>query len=496
MAGSILGALAPDMNTCIGGRVVQGIGAGIVVVLGEIIVTDLVPLNERGKWLGILGTMWTIGGVIGPLVGGVFAEFVTWRWIFWLNVPFIVIGSVLLQFFLNQTPIAGHWFHKFLRVDWTGAFLFTAGVSAILVPITIGDVILDWKDWRTTVPMMSGGYLLIAFVIWEMSYAKEPLIPLTIFGNWSVRGMYIQTVLHAIVFWATFYYLPLYYQVVKQYGIFISGLAMLPQTIVVSPTSVIVGILINKYKNFMYFIYTGWFCTTLGAGLLMLLTESTTIPAWIFINAVLCLGLGGLIVAMNFAVQACVEPKECGHAVAFYVFLRQFGEGLGVAIGGVIFQNRLRQNLHQYSEFDGRAHEWADKATTLGPVVKTLAGVERQHLLSSFVDALKMLWLISCIISAVGLICTLIVKEQTMDRAHETEQGFVMEKGQRSDDGESADTADKADADTLGGNNRDSTTPNTFNEYKFDGTDHVYNRDDWANRRQPDVHPAPIAAAP
>ena len=104
-----MGALAPDMNTCIGGRAIQGVGAGIVVVLGEIIVTDLVPLNERGKWLGILGTMWTIGGVIGPLVGGVFAEFVSWRWIFWLNVPFIVIGSVLLQLYLNQTPIPGGW---------------------------------------------------------------------------------------------------------------------------------------------------------------------------------------------------------------------------------------------------------------------------------------------------------------------------------------------------------------------------------------------------
>lgn len=482
MAGSILGALAPNMNTCIGGRAVQGVGAGIVVVLGEIIVTDLVPLNERGKWLGVLGTMWTIGGVIGPLVGGVFAEFVSWRWIFWINVPFILVGSVLLQIYLTQAKIPGGWWHKFLRVDWTGALLFTVSVSAMLVPVTIGDVLLDWKDWRIIVPIFLGFDGLLAFVYWEKCFAKEPLIPLTIFSNWSVRSTYIQTVLHAIVFWATFYYLPLYYQVIKQYGIFISGIAMLPQTIVVSPTSVIVGILINKYKAFLPFIYGGWFFTTLGAGLLMILDENTSIPGWIFINAVLCLGLGSLIVAMNFAVQAAVEPKECGHAVAFYVFLRQFGEGLGVAIGGVIFQNRLRQNLYGYPEFDDRADEWANKATILGPVLKGLQGVERQHLSTAFVNGLKILWLVACLVSAVGFACTLIVKSHSMDRRHETDQGFVMEKRRTSDGGETA---------TLGANNRDSMTPEAF------ALDRVCDRDEWQHRETPiNVHPVPIAAAP
>lgn len=484
-AGSILGALAPTMVICIIGRAVQGIGAGIVVVLGEIIVTDLVPLNQRGKWLGVLGTMWTIGGVIGPLVGGVFAQFVSWRWVFWINVPFIVIGSVLLQIYLTQSPIPGGWFQKFLRVDWFGAALFTASVSALLIPITIGDVLLEWKDWRLIVPMFLGFDGLIAFIYYEKCHAKEPLVPLTIFGNWSVRSTYIQTIFHAIVFWGTFYYLPYYYQVIKQYGIFISSIAMLPQTIVVSPISVIVGILINKFNRFRWAIYSGWFCTTLGAGLLMLLDYNTVIPGWIFINVVLCLGLGTLIVAMNFAVQAAVEPKLCGHAVAFYVFLRQFGEGLGVAIGGVIFQNRLRQNLYSYPNWHNEADKYADKATTLGPVLGAMeAGPKRDELIKAFVDALKILWLVMCLVAAVGFAFTLLVRSHSMDKALDTQQGFVIEK-------RSSDSGEEGVIESNGAVELTAT-----------GNDHVYDRREWEDkengvrRHRIEVHAEPVAAAP
>lgn len=427
--GSILGALATDMMTMLIGRAIQGVGAGGVVVLGEIIITDLVPLNERGKWLGWLGTMWTIGGLIGPLTGGVFAQYVTWRWVFWINLPFIVFGSVMLQIFLNQETIAGHAFQKFLRVDWFGAVLFMTSTAAILIPLTCGGILLDWKDWRAIVPMFLGFDGLIAFIYWENVYATEPMIRLNIFQNWSLRSIYLQTALHALVFWAMFYYLPLYYQVIKGYSPLITGIAMLPETLVVSPMTVVIGILINKYNRYRWSLYGGWFFTTLGAGLFILLDLHTPIAVWIIINVVACIGIGTLITSMNFAVQAAVSSQDCGHAVAFYVFLRQFGEGLGVAVGGVIFQNRLRQNMYALASWHDFADEYSQNATTLGDVVRGLqAGARRDELVRAYVDALKMVWLVMCAISAAGLALTLLVKSFSMDKKLETEQGFVGEQ--------------------------------------------------------------------
>jgi predicted MFS family arabinose efflux permease len=441
-AGSILGALAPNMLVMLVGRAIQGIGAGGVVVLGEIIITDLVPLNERGKWLGWLGSMWTIGGVIGPLTGGVFAQFATWRWVFWILIPFIIFGSIMLQFFLKQEPVAGHAFHKLLRVDWFGTVLFLVSTTAILVPLTCGGILAPWQDWRILVPILLGIDVLVIFIYWEKRHATEPMLRLTIFSNWTLRSTYIQTVLHAMIFWAMFYYLPLYYQVIKTYTPFQTGLAMLPQTLIVSPTTILIGLLISKTLRYRWSLYSGWLLTVLGTGLLILLDRATSPAVWIPINIVACLGIGALIVGMNFCVQAAVPAPDCGHAVAFYVFLRQFGEGLGVAVGGVIFQNRLRANLAASVYWQDRADEYARRATTLGEVLGGMQeGGRRDELVTAYVAALKMVWVAMCVVAVVGVAATGLVRGFGMQQRLQTEQGFIGDRrGGAGESGEAGST--------------------------------------------------------
>lgn len=145
------------------GPTVQGVGAGGIFMLGEIITSDLVPLNERGKWLGWLGSMWTAGGVVGPLAGGAFLQQIGWPWLFWLILPFVGFGSIVLQLFLKQETISDGKLEKVIRVDWVGVLLFTTSTAAILVPLTCGGIILDWKDWRLIVPVISGfnGFALL-----------------------------------------------------------------------------------------------------------------------------------------------------------------------------------------------------------------------------------------------------------------------------------------------------------------------------------------------
>lgn len=134
--GAILAAVAKDFTMLLAGRTVQGIGGGGIIVLTEIIVTDLVPLRQRGKWFGFVSMMWALGSVSGPLLGGGFSQNVSWRWIFWINLPFCGIAFILIPLFLRLNQKTGSFLTKLRRVDWIGSFVFVASATAFLMPVT------------------------------------------------------------------------------------------------------------------------------------------------------------------------------------------------------------------------------------------------------------------------------------------------------------------------------------------------------------------------
>lgn len=187
------------------GRSIQGIGGGGILTLGEIIVTDLVPLAVRGAWFGYLGSMWAIGSVTGPLMGGAFAQNVTWRWIFWINLPIIGIGIVLITLYLKLSHTTGGLAAKIRRFDWFGSVIFTASTLSFLIPVTWGGVMYDWDSWHTLVPMLVGVAGIVGFGFWECRLSLkafdsegnlkpgknvEPIIRFSIFNNWTMRSMF------------------------------------------------------------------------------------------------------------------------------------------------------------------------------------------------------------------------------------------------------------------------------------------------------------------
>jgi MFS family permease len=149
--GAILAALSKNFTLLLVGRSLQGVGGGGLIVIAEILVTDLVPLRQRGKWFGFLSSMWAIGSVSGPLVGGAFAEDVSWTWIFWINLPLIGIGLVMVTIFIKLNLIPGSITEKLRRFDWFGAFIFTASTTSVMIPITWGGVSYPWDSWHTLV---------------------------------------------------------------------------------------------------------------------------------------------------------------------------------------------------------------------------------------------------------------------------------------------------------------------------------------------------------
>ena len=146
--GAIVAAVANNFTTILVGRSIQGVGGGGIISLTEIIVTDMVPLRERGKWFSFLSAMWSVGTVVGPLLGGGFAQNVTWRWIFWINLPFIGIGGVMITLFLKLNYQTSSFLAKLRRVDWVGMSIFLGSTTGFLIPLSWGGVMYPWDSCK------------------------------------------------------------------------------------------------------------------------------------------------------------------------------------------------------------------------------------------------------------------------------------------------------------------------------------------------------------
>jgi len=156
--------------------------------------------------------------------------------------------------------------------------------------------------------------------------------------------------------------------------------------------SIVVGIVCAQTGRYRWALWIGWTLTTLGSGILILMDVHTTIPQWVFINVAVSIGTGMLFPAMALAIQAAGRPQDSGHAVAFYSFVRVFGQSLGVAIGGVVFQNQIRVKLLSYPLLAHLAQDYSKDATALVSIIKTMeAGTEKTQLTQAYADALKVI---------------------------------------------------------------------------------------------------------
>lgn len=315
------------------------------------------------------------------------------------------------------------------RVDWIGTVLFIGSTTSFLIPVTWGGVSYAWDSWRTLVPLIIGIIGLVVFVIYEEKFAVEPLIRLDVFKNRTAAASYFETTIHGMILWGILYYLPLYYETVKGQTPILAGVSLFPETFTVAPAAMVTGILITKTGRYRWAIWGGWFLTTLGSGLLCLLRVETPTVSWIFLNLVSGLGMGMLFPSMAFSIQAATTNKDLAFAVALYSFFRAFGQALGVAIGGTIFQNEMKRQLLTYPLLASRAGEYAADASSLVRIVKDMApGEVKMQLVQSYTDALRTVWAVMTGLAFLGLLSSILIKGLDLDVALETEQGMVREK--------------------------------------------------------------------
>ncbi|PTD10445.1 putative aldehyde dehydrogenase FUS7 [Fusarium culmorum] len=308
--GSGLCGGAHNTAMMVGGRAVQGIGGGGVLTMSEIVVCDMVSIRERGMYAGIIGGVWAIAAVVAPVMGGAFAQNISWRWIFYINLPIAGVALIALGLFLKLTrPPSGTFKEQMARIDWGGSVLLIGSVTSIVLALSWGGSEHAWSDWETVVPLVIGLVALLAFFAYQV-----------------------------------------YFQAVKEASPTRSAVMLFPIACTSAPGGVAAGITITKTGKYRIWHFAGFVLMSIACGLFTLLDESSSTGRWVGFQILFGFGTGVVFTSTLPPILASLPDSDVATATGAWTFIRNFGSIWGVAIPAAVFNNHVNHAASDISD--------------------------------------------------------------------------------------------------------------------------------------------------
>ncbi|TVY81133.1 Efflux pump FUS6, partial [Lachnellula suecica] len=429
--GSILCATAKKMNWLVAARAVQGLGGGGCLTLAPVIISDITTLRERPKFLAMGEFAWALGTNIGVPIGGAIGEFATWPWVFWINIPICVIGIAGLIYALHLHQEISSLRSKLARIDYFGIAIFIAATTLMLYGLTTGGTSDPWSSVKVLAPLVLGFVGLGVFLFVEWKVSTEPMIPIRIFFSRSGNTGYFGAFVHGLVLWAFAYYLIIFFLGARGDALFKSSAETLPATAPVALSAVFCGIWVAKTLRFQKMTWLAWVLMVTGTGLNALMKPDSNAGVTYALRIIPAIGGGFLFQLPLFVVQATAKDDDVGIATATVTFFRSIGQAFGVAIGGTVFQNEFDKFLGKAvmkgtisSQFIVTGAEAAGAYGAIGYFPEAVIIAYRYI----YADSLRTVWYVATGIAGAGLLVSLLVKNESMDRGNNAKQAFKVEK--------------------------------------------------------------------
>jgi len=425
IAGSLVAGLSQSIGMLIGCRVVQGVGAGGILAMTQVIMAAMVSPRERGRYSGYLGATFAVATIAGPLIGGVIVDtsWLGWRWCFYVGVPFAAAALVVLQKTLHLPVV-----RREISIDYLGAGLIVGGVSVLLVWVSLAGQQFDWIS-GTTAGLVALGVVLLALATVVELRASEPIIPLQLFRHRTVSLATAAGLFLGVAMFGATIFLAQYFQISRGESPTVSGLRTMPMILGLAISSLVVGRLVTKTGKWKRYLVTGAASATLGFALLSTIDADTSFVLLAVYMALIGIGLGMTMQNLVLSVQNTVPGQQLGAATATVSFFRSLGGAIGVSALGAVLGARVKEHITSgLAHLGGGSGALEGSGSTI-PDVNTLPPQVARIVEQAYGQAIGHTFLLAAPLVLLALIMILFIREVPLRQQSGTELAGDLEVG-------------------------------------------------------------------